>query len=221
MQSKDSVDKTNPILLYNGSVRICTYSCLLRHVFTAEVGNVINDILREFNGKHLSKIPTRQSVENMAWELEVLNDIQAGEAILSANNIVLHWDSTTKAGRHINAIHKIAAKGSFLLSLFEIPSSSSDAYCLNIQNSLKDIAFSYCSYYTDIENKVILIELYWKFTCAITDRAAANHATIQKYKDPQLMIGELDRVELSLAPLRFICHQNEAVSQISGCEEFQ
>ena len=201
VQSKDSVDKTNPILLYNASVRICTYSCLMRHVSTAEIGNVINDILREFNGKPLSNIPTRQSVENMARELEVLNDIQAGETILSANNIALHWDSTTKAGRHINAIHMTAAKGSFLLSLSEISSSSSDAYCLDIQNSLKDIAHSYCSYYTDNEDEAILTELYGKFTCAITDRAAANHATVQKLQNLQLMVGNLIELNCHLHPL--------------------
>ena len=162
------------------------YAILVGHVPTAQVGPVISDVMEICAGTKLKRVSSRQTVENMARELNTLADLQAGEAIKDAEDLVMQFDATTKNGKHFNEVHLKPDKYScFCVSIRHLSDGQADTYKQHILDSLHDICYEYSSF-KDKDH-----DLYSRITCTLTDRAKVNDCTVKKL---EMEMGTLIRL---------------------------
>ena len=183
---------------YGTTIRQTAYAMLVRHVPTAQVGPVISDVMEICAGTKLKRVPSRQTVENMARELNTLADLQAGEAIKDAEDIVMQFDATTKNGKHFNEVHLKPDKySSFCVSIRHLSDGQADTYKQHILDSLHDICYEYSSF-KDKDHDEMLANLYSRITCTLTDRAKVNDCTVKKL---EMEMGTLIRLHCNVHPL--------------------
>ena len=182
---------------YGTTIRQTAYAMLVRHVPTAQVGPVISDV-EICAGTKLKRVPSRQTVENMARELNTLADLQAGEAIKDAEDIVMQFDATTKNGKNFHEVDLKPDKySSFCVSIRHLSDGQADTYKQHIHDSLHDIYYEYSSF-KDKAHDEMLANLYSEITCTLTERTKVNDCSVKKL---EMEMGALIRLHCKVHPL--------------------
>ena len=142
----------------------------------------MNPLLESFAtrlGLSFTDVPHRSTVEIMAQKLGVVAELQTAEVILVNNNCTLGFDATTQEGVHLNSIHVTTKSNCYAVAVDELAGGTADDYYQNIVQSIDNLAKVYCHFNEGTEFPVVSQDLIEKIDNSLTDRCAANHATIQ------------------------------------------
>ena len=108
--------------------------------------------------------------------LELL--LQAAEAVLANPNCTLEFDATTQEGVHINSIHVSTKADCFAVAVDELPGGTAHDYHRHIFESVRSLANVHAHFNGGDahESEKAIIQ---NISNTLTDRSAANHATVQ------------------------------------------
>ncbi|XP_071787284.1 uncharacterized protein [Asterias amurensis] len=164
--------------VYSPEMRMLVYDAVVNHVPTKNVPTLIQQFARR-SGVILDKVPHRNTVEMMTRELGVISDFQAAEILLQNQNITLGFDATTQEGVHVNSVHITTQTTCHILDIDQLAGGTSEDYALHIEASIQRINDVYCQFYSTnfSENRKKILN---NISNTMSDRAAVNHATIQR-----------------------------------------
>ena len=114
----------------------------------------------------------------MARELGVVSDYQAAEALLASNHCTLGFDATTQEHVHVNEIHFTTKDRCYSIALDELPGGTAEDYATHVLDSIENLAHVYASFESQ-DSQEVKANLVRNVTNTLTDRCAANHATIR------------------------------------------
>lgn len=187
--------------VYDTTLRLCVYECLLHNVSVTNVCHLIHYICKTLLNKVLSDLPCMATVSQMAYEVGILSDIQVGCILHNSDCATLAWDSTTKEGAHINEVHvSVITRGchqSLTLNVGQVSGATTDELFNHVFQSLSDVIVTYSEAFgfSAMEMKSIILN---KIRSTMSDRAKVNHCVHERLKEE---IGEVLELKCCLHPL--------------------
>lgn len=182
---------------YSTNVRMMVYSYIVNQVPMKSIPILLQQN-GQFFGVDITDIPHRNTVEEMARELGIVCELQAAEIASSTPNLTLGFDATTQEDVHVNAIHLTTKEQCIVVAVDELPGGTADDYARHITESVDHLAFLHSDLhkqdFADCRTTII-----GNITNTMTDRAAVNHATVQKVN--QEWGKELNELNCHLHPL--------------------
>ena len=97
--------------------------------------------------------------------------------ILENNHLTLGFDGTTQEGIHLNSIHVTTRPSCYIIAVDELHGGSAGDYSKHICESVDHLA-RFHSEYTGNDSQSCRNTMICNISNCMTDRAAANHATI-------------------------------------------
>ena len=200
--SKDDFKKEGKT--FSDKMRTMVYECIMSNVPTDKIPTLVLSFATKFGVDITAKdIPVRSSVENMVAELGLLSDLQVAEFIYKSTDVTIGFDATTQEGVHVNAIHTMSEDKCLVVALDQLAGGTAKDYSHHSINSVAHLAHVYCQFHTDASFSDVHGELISHIPCTLSDRAAANHASIRLVNEA---LEDVDRSQLSFAPLGHNCH---------------
>ena len=163
---------------YNTQKRMMVYDSIVNQVPTQNIPSVIESHSRR-TGQTMSRVPNRTTCENMARELDVIADLKAAEMVMKTPDLTIGFDATTQEGVHINSIHVTSKNECEVIDISELPGGTSDDYSEHICSSIDSLADTYSSFHKE-DFQFCRSRLIDHISNSMSDRAAVNHATVEK-----------------------------------------
>ena len=114
----------------------------------------------------------------MARQLGVISDYLAAEALLASDHCTLGFHATTQEHVHVNEIHFTIKDGCYSIALDELPGGTAEDYATRVLDSIENLADVY-AWFESQDFQDVKANLVRNVTNTLTDRYAANHATIR------------------------------------------
>ena len=163
---------------FHSDMRQIVYDGIVNQVPTQNIPVVISRFATHFCIQ-VDSIPHRSTVEMIAREIGVIADLQAAEALISNNHLTLGFDATTQERVHLNSIHVTSESHCYVLAIDELPGGTAVDYSTHICQSIDHLASLYSNFTHSDSHQCRAKMISNVTTCnCMTDRAAANHATI-------------------------------------------
>ena len=129
------------------------YDLLMCHVSSENIPCASANFYKRV-GMTVKDIPHRTTVEQMAWELGVIEDLQAAELLISTPHLTLAFDATTQEGVHMNAIHVTTTSECCALAVDQLPGGTSEDYSNHIQDTIENLSNAYADFHNDNATEV-------------------------------------------------------------------
>ena len=165
---------------FSTNMRMLVYDSIIKRVPTKNIPNLIQSHAT-IHGHVPSSLPSRSTVEQMARELNCIADLKSANFILKNRNITLGFDSTTQGGVHINSVHVTTASECDVLAANELPGGTAEDYHYHITSTIDNLAAVYTDFHKG-DYQSCRKNMIDNITNTMTDRAAVNHATIEKVR---------------------------------------
>ena len=123
-----------------------------------------------------------KDVEAMTQELGAISELQTAKYILMSEVCTLGFDATTQEGIHINSIHVTSQSTCYSVAVDELAGGTAAYYHQHIVESVENLAAVY-SNFNEVNKVKVKKQLISKISNSLTDRCAANHATIELSND--------------------------------------
>ena len=163
---------------YSSETRLLVYDAVVNNVPTQNIPNLIESQCQRL-GHKLNSIPHRSTIEQMTRELDTIADLKVADLAMTSKNLTIGFDATTQEGVHINAIHLTTENDCEVVSVEHLAGGTSDDYCDHICAAIDHVAETYSNFhqlqFQDCRTKIIE-----NISNTMSDRAAVNHATIEK-----------------------------------------
>ena len=175
---------------YATQLRLLVYVAITLQVPTQNIPRMLLLISQALE-RPLSSVPHRTTIESMARELGVLSKVQAAELMLKSHNLTIGFDATTQLGRHFNSVHITHNGGCMVLDVRVLPGGTAQDYANHIISIFEELAKSYCVVLGG-NQEAVHSRLIQSVSNSMTDRCAANHATLRIVSEEwQQSINEL------------------------------
>lgn len=163
---------------YSLEMRMFVYDAIINNVPTRNVPPLIQTFNKRV-GVNLGQVPHRNTVEMMTRELGVISDFQASELFMESHDLTLGFDATMQEGVHINSVHITSPTACHVLAIDQLAGGTAEDYALHINEAIDCVNDVYCQFYTAdfAENRKQILA---SISNTMTDRAAVNHATIER-----------------------------------------
>ena len=156
---------------YTDSVRQCCIELLARNVGINHVSPVIQIVIRHMTKLHMERLPSPSKMSAFLGEAKQLVLTQIGECLLSADNLTLHRDGTTKQGKKYYGAQIATSEKTLTIGLSEVMSGSAD-HCFQavvdmlhaVEKSCKNAGSS-----SDVFNEIV-----GKIKNTMTDRGSVE-----------------------------------------------
>ncbi|CAM1319971.1 Uncharacterised protein r2_g2834 [Pycnogonum litorale] len=166
---------------YSLDTRMMLYDAVVNQVPTKNVPTLIQKF-SERSGITLKDVPHQNTIEQMTRELGVISDLQAAEIAMKTTNLTLRFDATTQEGVHINSVHYTTSTDCQVVAIDQLPGGTAEYYGEHVCESVDVLAKSYSDFhhvpYQNCRSTII-----GNISNSLTDRAAVNHAAIQKISE--------------------------------------
>ncbi|KAK6189078.1 hypothetical protein SNE40_005122 [Patella caerulea] len=177
MQENTVVTKTDK-KTYSPQTRMMVFDAITSQTPIAQIPRVIKNISSRC-GVTLKDIPTRWTVEAMARELGTISDLQTAELLIKHEHSTIGFDATTQDRCHVNEIHFNTISGTLSAAVDELPGGTAVDYHSHICETVDQLAAIYAHFNQDDQYDDVREKLISNISNSLTDRCAANHATIQ------------------------------------------
>ncbi|XP_065680983.1 uncharacterized protein LOC124817617 isoform X1 [Hydra vulgaris] len=196
-QTQHNVQNTRYAKVYTTDIRALIYDMLVCNVPTHSVPSLLHKI-GEFTGYQFTEIPHRTTVEQMMRELGVISDLQTTEIAIATKNLTLGFDATRQEGVHVNAVHFTTKTRCMVVAVDQLAGGTANDYQSHMTQSVDHLAKLYSNFYEqkyiEIRSKIIA-----NISNTMSDRVAANHATVTKLNT--LWQKSLNELNCHLHPL--------------------
>ena len=163
---------------FSSDMRMLVYDSVVNHVPVKNIPVLLNQFAKR-SGVILETVPHRSTVEFMTRELGVISDFQAAEVILGGRNWTLGFDATTQEGMHVNSIHTTSKTECCVLAIDQLPGGTVEDYELHVNETIDNIT-NVPSKFSGTKFEDTRQTIINHISNTMTDRAAVNHATIQR-----------------------------------------
>lgn len=162
---------------YSPNTRMMVYEALVCQTPTANIPRLIQKMSARC-GVTLNDVPSRTTVEAMARELGVIAELQTGEMLMENPHSTIGFDATTQEGAHVNEIHFSTKTNCLSAAVDELAGGTAQDYHDHICDTVDRLATVYV-HFNGGEYATCRQEIIANISNSLTDRCAANHATIK------------------------------------------
>ena len=163
---------------YSSTTRMFVFDCIVNKVPTANVPTLIKQFHKR-NGTEPDSVPQRTAVELMARELGAIAELQTAEMVIGSNDVTIGFDATTQEEIHVNSIHFTTENECVAAAVDELAGGTAEDYAQHICETVDNLSETYVHFNEDANFQETRQKMIDNITNTISDRCAANHASIR------------------------------------------
>lgn len=174
---------------YPTEMRMLVYEAIVNNLPTKNIPTLISQFAKR-TGVDIGDVPHRSTVEMMCRELGTISDFQVAEHMLKNEDMTLGFDATTQEGVHVNSIHVTSSEKCHIIAVDPLAGGTAEDYEVHINQSVDNLVEVHCAFHkadkikdNTVDFPKIRSEIIATVSNSMTDRAAVNHATIERLEN--------------------------------------
>lgn len=174
---------------YPTEMRMLVYEAIVNNLPTKNIPTLISQFAKR-TGVDIGDVPHRSTVEMMCRELGTISDFQVAEHMLENEDMTLGFDATTQEGVHVNSIHVTSSDKCHIIAVDPLAGGTAEDYEVHINQSVDNLVEVHCAFHkadkikdNTVDFPKIRSEIIASVSNSMTDRAAVNHATIERLEN--------------------------------------
>jgi hypothetical protein len=156
---------------YTDDIRQVYMDLLSMGVPINKIQGIVRSVLEGIVHVGVDRLPGKTSASMMAVEAQVLGQVQAAEAMMSACNNTLHLDGTRKKFREYSSFQVSTTSGSYSLGVSEMLTGDAESYLKETIQLLEEMSEAICE---EEEQEMVKVKLLKSIKNIMTDRHIVN-----------------------------------------------